>query len=236
MQQTSSSVNITLMLSNSVMVESGSECFIRKLTFVSGSNHFMPTYPGTCEFSSSASNMLSGSLDIRDYVHAFTSFEILRTMDNSEMIIDAGSAASFLPGISVQPIVNPLRASGFTSYEGGTSLVSFDIDFNANTLLLHFNGLVDTQGIVLGNLMLTRGISSTAVLPVPSQLSATQRYVASLCIPLSNSYLDMLMMSDICQTSSSCFCFFGEFLLNDYTFQSVNAVRQSMAIQVLHCF
>ena len=144
---------------------------------------FTPEFPGMCEHSDSASTVLMGTMDIRDYVNAI-SFLLLSSETSSYMIIDS-ARVSLLPGVIVEPISRPIQAATFTVSTDSPALVSFDLDLTTNDLLLHFNALMDTGTVMISQLMFSGAPSSPQPIPLSSFSVQPNRYTTTLCISLS---------------------------------------------------
>lgn len=224
-EQISTSIRIraTLTLSASVVGESG--CFFDKITFVNGEVEYTPVYPGRCDFSTLATNVLIGTMDVVDYVAVLQLQNLLTSDQNSDILIRGESPVNLVPGISVDTIRSPLSASTFTSFTGDINLFSFDIDYTTNQLLLHFDGLVDPTTLNIIGVMLSASPDSTTVVLSDSTTVQIQP-ATTLCIDLSPVDLMQLTTMEVCGSGSvtSCYCSLGADSINGYISQSIPAL------------
>lgn len=203
------------MLSNSVSVQSG--CFFDKLMFVNADGTgFTPRNPGICNFSSSVSNSLTGTMDVDDFIASFE-FMLFTGRSSSSILITGSSPVFLVPGVRVNTMSSALVPSVFTELTVMPALVAFDLDLN--TLLLHFNGLMDSSTFLPGMLMLFAGSSSQAS-PVPLTSSflvaGTPRYTTTLCVTLPSQIRAALDVGSICGGTSACFCNVSSGLVANY--------------------
>ena len=231
MEETGASVRITLTLSSEVN-SSGSGCFMDKLTFVNDDTRslsFRPRVPGTCEYTN---DTIVGIMDVMDYIIAIQQ-PLLTSIENSFIVIEEASAINFLPGIQVNPISNPLRSTMFTTAQYTPTLVSFDIDYPANRLLLHFNALMDITTFNPNSLMLWGSNSSVAVSLINSRPPGDIQYVTTLCIPFTASDRIILVEANICHNADTCNCYFPSTLISDYKGLNLPIVIASNSIKVI---
>ncbi len=220
------------MFNNPVIGRSG--CFFDKLTFVdgdSGAAGFTPNDPGICELSVTASNTLTGTMDMVDFASSLQ-FMHFTSPTNSYITIRGSSPVSLLTGVTVNPVSTPLAPATFSQNNLQPRLVSFDIDWSTNKLLLHFDALMDSQSISLGEaFMLSNGSSSAS--PVGITISAPgPRYTTTLCISLSGTDQAAIEGSNTCGSVSSCFCHFSQTLIVDYAANLVVAIPVVEPLQV----
>ena len=235
--QTSASVRVTLTLSRSVTATSG--CFMDKIVFYSDASmttgsttRYMPSRPGTCEFGSSASSFLTGTMDIEDYTNAL-SFVLLTSASNSFIATEGSSPVSLVPGVVVNPISSPLPVTTFVSLTTQPSLVSFDFDMNSDQLLLHFSALMDTNTMNIPQLMLSAGPDTeSSPLSLASSLSSSVRYATTVCISVSAGDRTVLQQRGICTDTSNCFCHFSSGLISDHVGNTVVGIGPAGPLQV----
>lgn len=227
--QTGTSVRIALTFDSNIVGTTG--CFFDKLTFVSnaGETGFTPTYSGVCDFNNSARNSLVGTMDVRDFAQALQ-FQILTSVQNTNIIIRGQSSVSLVPGVSVSPISSPIGALMFNQFTGRPSLISFDVDFSTNQLLLHFNGLMDISSVDIARLTLSSSTSRTEANSVTlTGSSLTQDpYITTLCITLNSADLTLISERGVCQ--STCYCTIISALIVDYVSNAVEPV-DSLQVQ-----
>ena len=207
--QTATSVQVNLTLDRDVIGTSG--CFFDKLTFVgtgSGFTGFTPMYPGQCDFPSESRNTLSGTMDVRDFSQALQ-FELLRAIDSTNILIRGQSSVSLIPGVLVRPTTAPIGASMFSRFMGRPSLISFDFDFSARQILLHFDGLIDTSNVNINRLTLSSDETPANGATLATIAVQPGRYVTTLCVRLT-------AVESINTCDRTCFCSFPPEFASDY--------------------
>lgn len=219
------------MFNNPVIGRSG--CFFDKITFVdqdSGRVGFTPSDPGVCDLSLDANRTLTGTMNVADYASGLA-FMHFTSRINSYITIRGSSPVNLLPGVTVNPVPDPLIPSSFVLNPVQPSLISFDIDWRTNTLLLHFDALMDLQSVNPAEMfMLTNGSSSVGI-----TISTTgPRYITTLCVPLSETDQDAIEGSSICESVSSCFCHFTTNFITDYNANLVAAIPAGQPLQVFY--
>lgn len=232
-QQTSTSVRITLMLNSAVIGRSG--CFFDKLAFsdTTAGTGITPRYEGICEFNNSTTNTLTGIMDTNDYTELLQ-FSILTAVSNSFIVTTGKSPVSLVPGISVIALSVPLMAAEFVPVTRRPALISFDIDQTTNRLLLHFDGLMDNSTLDISNMMLSSSSSSSPITLMQSIITSVP-FFTTLCVTLSSSDLMQLTEGGICQSINSCFCSFSSQFISDYGQNLVQEILSSEPLQVKLC-
>lgn len=231
--QEKTSVRITLTLDREVTGTSG--CFFDKLVFFSNQNSFRPNFPGICVFSNMPSSTIVGTMDTNDYINALR-LEFLGSLSSSLIVIEEQPAMNFLPGISVEPVTAPLIPTRFMFNDEEPTLVSFDIDYIANRILLHFDSIMDITSYNRQHLFLRGSSSSQNITLENSAPPGDANLVVTLCIQLAQVDLTRLMEMAICQVPEACFCYFSSQLVNNYVRSSVTDTPPTRPMQVqLHC-
>lgn len=227
-QQTSTSVRIGLTFDNDVSGMSG--CFFDKLTFLNSAGEavFTPRYPGLCDFSSQSRDSIIGTMDIVDFVETVL-FQILTSTANSIIAIRGESPVSLIPGISVNPTSVPVNASNFILFTGRPSLISFDVDFSTNQILLHFDSLVNTTTLDVTQLLLSSVATAapTESVALTGASAVFDPYVTTVCITLTANDSTLITERGVCQTS--CYCSINDTFILDY---GSNSVMSTDALQV----
>lgn len=231
-QQTSTSVRITLTLNSAVIGRSG--CFFDKLAFSTATGTgITPRYEGICEFNNSTTNTLTGIMDTNDYAELLQ-LSILTALSNSFIVTTGKSPVSLVPGISVIALSVPLMAAEFVPVTRRPALISFDIDQTTNRLLLHFDGLMDSSTLNISNMMLSSSSSSSPITLMQSIITSVP-FFTTLCVSLSSSDLVQLTEGGICQSTHSCFCSFSSQFISDYGQNPVQEIPSSEPLQVKLC-
>lgn len=117
-----------------------------------------------------------------------------------------------------------MSASAFTPFTGNINLFSFDIDYTANQLLLHFDGLVDPTTLSIARLMLSASPDLAHVVLSDSTRTVQIQPATSLCIALSSVDLIQLDTMGICGTATSCYCSLESGLITGYGGQSITTL------------
>ncbi len=129
----------TFIFSSPVTITGEDECFLNKVRLRDGVSQasalFVPMYPGSCS-ETELSSSITATMDSRDFISALQFF----TSSQSDYIQNPPNLEGrFLPGYSLLPIGNPLLVSQLIFNTSSPHLLSFEVDLEANKLLLHFD-------------------------------------------------------------------------------------------------
>lgn len=210
----------------------GTRCFLDKFKIVSSdaTSEFQPLYPGLCQDTNN-SNTVVAFLDPRDFrlsLNFFTSIDMLRLVTVPGMEID------FIPLVSLLPITNPMTASALI-HNSAPRLFSFDVDFNAMRVLLHFTDYMNISSFESQQLVLVnRDTGVTRPLSFTSRpMNISNNHVRTICVTLDNQDAAALTADLICNTTpENCACYFTSNLVSSFSGVPVQAVARNLPLPV----
>ena len=218
-------------------------CFFDKLILFNGESTISPTftsyqplYPGLCQDTVDSYQVI-GFMDPRDFRPSLPFFN---NIDGLFIQLVPGMEIDFLPRVSLFPINGSLPASELR-FNLDISVESFDVDWNANRVVLHFTDYVDLLSFDSMELTLTDPVNGNSY--TLSNYSMPEmpgdNLIRTVCVVLGERDLERLRNESICSTiPESCACYFTSSLVSSHSNISVQEVSRLLPLPVssLHCF
>lgn len=215
----------------------GTRCFLDKLKIANTYNmssevyaEYQPLYPGLCR-DVNDSHEIVAFLDPRDYRLSLDFFMRVETIN---LLSVPGLEIDFIPFIALLPITNPMRASTLV-LNMNPAAISFDVDFNANRVVLHFSDYMDITTFQSQELVIvdTYTNNEQTLTPLSRPGPVLDNHVRTICVMLSAEDVAALIENSICNTvPENCSCYFSSELVSSFSGVPVEAVSVSLPLPV----